>query len=96
MTDMSKLPEAVTSVRNVQNWACVNTYVDGERIVFKRAAPTLYLRGCRASQRRTKFKWTDEQTEWFAKATCGLMKKTIPFLPLVEQANDMWGHRAPE
>ena len=95
-TDMSKLPEAITSIRNVQHWTCVNTYVDGERVVFKRAAPDLFCRGCRASRRRKKFVWTQEMTDWFAAASCGLAKKSIPFVPLSEEAWDKWGYRAPQ
>ena len=43
-TDMTKLPEAVTSVRHVAHWRCVNTSVDGDLVVFKRSSPCMYRR----------------------------------------------------
>ena len=93
--DMSLLPAAITSIRNVDDWFCVNTYTDG-RVVFKRAAPALYCRGSRAAPRRTKFAWTKAMSEWFAKITHGLQKKSIQFVEMAEQAQDKWGHLAPE
>ena len=94
--DMSHLPEAVTAVRNVNDWSCVNTYADGDRVVFKRAAPTMRCRGCGAARRRKKFMWTDDMSTWFHNATKHLSKKCIPFVSLAEEAEKMWGYSAPE
>ena len=95
-TDMSHLPEAVSATRNVANWSCVNTSVGGNRVVFKRASPGLRCRGCAATARRTKFKWTEEMTIWFNNRTRHLVKKSIGFVELRDEAFVKWGCRAPE
>ena len=95
-TDMTKLPDAITSIRDVSQWSCVNVTPDGSHVVFKRLAKNLFCRGSRASARRTKFKWTIEMSDWFAAATAGLGKKSIPFVPLRDEASERWGARAPE
>ena len=95
-TDMSHLPEAVTAVRNVKDWSCVNTSVGGTTVFFKRKAPAIRCRGCGASERRKRFKWTPDMNVWLHKATSHLHKKSIGFTELAAEAFRKWGHSAPE
>ena len=93
--NVSHLPVTITSVRNVDDWICVNVFADGT-VVFKRLSPPLYCRGSRAAPRRTKFVWTPVMSQWFANRTHGLHKKSIQFVEMSEEAHDRWGHLAPD
>ena len=93
--NVSHLPVAITSVRKVDDWICVNVFADGT-VVFKRLSPPLYCRGSRAAPRHTKFVWTPVMSQWFANRTHGLHKKSIQFVEMSEEAHDRWGHLAPD
>ena len=49
--DMGLLPKHITSVYDTTGWTCVNTYLDGDRVVFKRPPPRVPARGSCAQER---------------------------------------------
>ena len=51
-SDMSRLPSHVSSVYDTAGWVCVNTFADNDRVVFKRPAPPLPVRGSGAQLRK--------------------------------------------
>ena len=51
-SDMSRLPSHVASVYDTTGWVCINTFTDKDRVVFKRPAPPLPVRGSGAQLRK--------------------------------------------
>ncbi len=94
--DISRLPKAVSCVYNVTGWTCVNTSLNGDRVIFKRPAPPLTCRGSGAAKRRRKFTWTSDMHAWLYKNTKELACKCVPFVALAVEAQQRWGYRAPE
>ena len=41
---MGLLPSAVSTVHDVSGWKCVNTFADGNGVVFERPSPSLIIR----------------------------------------------------
>ena len=66
------------------------------RVVVKRAPVPVPARGQLAQPRRKNFKWTQDMTNWFAKATGGMSRKAIAFQELRNEAEGLWGTDAPE
>ena len=94
---MSLLPTAITAIRDVKGWECINKLMDGDSIVFKRPSPTLTSRGSGSARGRKKFKWWNvDMSRWLHDATECLAYKCVPFVSLLEEAQLKWGYKAPE
>ena len=51
-TDMSLLPPHVRTIYDTTGWECINFFSDGDRVVFKRPAAPIPVRGSRAQSRK--------------------------------------------
>ena len=93
--ELACLPKAVSAVYDTTGWICINKFVDGRVVMLRPPAP-VPTRGDGAQKRRKKFEWTLDMGRWFVEKTQGQAAKTIPFVALVEEAEDRWGYLAPE
>ena len=94
--DMSLLHPSISECFDTKGWVCVNTYADGDGVVFLRPPPPMLLRGCGAQRRVKQFQWTEQQGIWLQKRTHHLGLKSINFLDLALEAEARWGHSAPK
>ena len=94
--DMTLLPEAITAIRDVRGWECSNRLMDDDGIVFKRPSPHLPCKGSAAAPARRVFKWTVDMSRWLHAATEFLAYKSVPFVPLRDEAQLKWGYKGPE
>lgn len=95
-TDMSKLHPLISAFYNTDGWICINTYADGDGVVFKRPSPAVSVRGCGALARRKNFHWTVDMGKWLHRQTHNLGMKQVPFTQLVQDAEVLWGYEAPK
>ena len=61
-----------------------------------RPPPTITVRGTGAQRRRVNFKWIDSMSEWLHKAAHNLTFKSIPFVALSIDAENIWGYLTPK
>ena len=94
--DMSLLHPNIASCYDTTGWCCINTFLDGDGVVFLRPTPPMLLRGCGAQRRRKNFKWTPEMGEWLQMRTHNLNFKSTPFVALALEAEQRWGYTAPK
>ena len=95
-SDMSLLHPNISERYDTSGWVCINTYLDGDGVVFLRPPPPMLLRGCGAQRRVRQFKWTDPQGVWLQKRTRHLGYKNINFPDLASEAEGLWGYAAPK
>lgn len=93
---MTLLHKNISAVYDTTGWHCINTYADGDGVVFARPPPPLPVRGCGALRRRTNFKWTKEMGAWLHRKTHNLNPKSTPFPSLALEAETIWGYTAPK
>ena len=95
-SDMSLLHPNIAERYDTNGWVCINTYLDGDGVVFLRPPPPMLLRGCGAQRRVRQFKWTHDQGVWLQQRTHHLGFKNINFPDLAREAEDLWGYSAPK
>ena len=93
---MSRMPKNIACCYDTTDWECVNTYADGDGVVFERPLPPMVVRGCGALPRRKNFNWLKPMSVWLQSKTHHLGFKSVPFAHLVEEADDKWGYIAPK
>ena len=94
--DMSLLPRKISCCYDTTGWKCVNTYLNGDGVVFLRPPPPMKVRGCSALCRRKNFKWSSEMDRWLHQRTCNTTMKSTPFVALALEAESKWGYSAPQ
>ena len=94
--DMSLLPRKISCCYDTTGWKCVNTYLNGDGVVFLRPPPPMKVRGCGALCRRKNFKWSSEMNRWLHQRTCNTNMKSTPFVALALEAESKWGYSAPQ
>lgn len=94
--DMSLLHPNISECHDTNGWVCINTYLDGDGVVFLRPPPPMLVRGCGAQRRVRQFKWTHDQGVWLQQRTHHLGFKNINFPDLAREAEDLWGYSAPK
>ena len=95
-TDMSLLPRNISCCFDTTGWECVNTYLNGDGVVFLRPPPPMKVRGCGALGRRKNFRWTVEMNQWLHQRTRNTNMKSTPFVALALEAESKWGYSAPQ
>ena len=95
-SDMTLLHTNISAVYDTTGWQCINTYADGDGVVFLRPPPPLKVRGCGALGRRKNFKWTKDMGGWLHRKTHNLNPKSTPFVALALEAEALWGYAAPQ
>ena len=95
-TDMSLLPRNISCCYDTSGWKCVNTYLDGDGVVFLRPPPPMKVRGCGALRRRKNFQWSSEMNRWLHQRTRNTNMKSTPFVALTLEAESKWGYSAPQ